>query len=67
MRFFTPVRMIILGIVLLVAGIVLPLLMVVKVVESTFFLNFLSYGMSMVGSIIGIAGAAFFVRFDRKK
>jgi len=67
MRFFTPVRMIILGIVLLVAGIVLPLLMVVKVVESTFFLNFLSYGMSMVGSIIGIAGAAFFVRFNRKK
>jgi len=67
MRFFTPIRMIILGLILLVAGIILPLLMVVKVVESTFFLNFLSYGMSMVGSVIGIAGAAFFIRFNRKR
>ena len=43
----------------MVLGVILPLLMVMKVLESTFFLNFFSYTLSLVGMILGIIGIAF--------
>jgi hypothetical protein len=42
-------------------GVVLPLLMVIKLLESTYFLNFFSYGASLVGLVMGILGVAQFV------
>jgi hypothetical protein len=59
--------MIILGLLMVIAGVVLPMLMVVKVLESTFFLNFFSYFLSMAGTFLGIIGAAMYVRFTRGK
>ena len=44
------------GIVLMLVGIVLPFLMSIRVVESTFLLNFLSYGASVAGLSFGSIG-----------
>ncbi|MFO7636018.1 MAG: hypothetical protein R6W96_01765 [Clostridia bacterium] len=42
------------SIVMMLLGIILPLLMVVQVIRSSFFLNFLAYGMSVAGLFIGL-------------
>jgi hypothetical protein len=67
MKWFTPTRMIAMGAFLMVLGVVLPLLMVIKVLESTFFLNFFSYGASLVGMFLGIIGTAYYARNERNK
>jgi hypothetical protein len=43
-------------------GFVLPFLMVMGVVTSTFFLNFFSFTASLVGVVTGIIGVAFYAR-----
>lgn len=65
MRHITPTRLVIFAILLLVIGVVLPFLMVMKVIESTFLLNFVSFLLSLVGIIIGVIGAAYYVRINR--
>jgi len=67
MRFFTPLRLLILGVALLILGVVLPLLMVAKIIESTYFLNFLAYAMSLAGTVFSTLGLAFYVRIKRNK
>lgn len=52
-----PKTLILVGFVLVVVGFVLPFLMVMQVVESTFFLNFISYAASVVGMVLGMIGA----------
>ena len=47
---------------LFVGGVVLPFLMVLRTVESTFFLVFLSFVSSTTGLFLGLIGAAEFVR-----
>jgi hypothetical protein len=49
---------IILGFVLVFLGFLLPLLIVIKVLESTFFLNFFSFIASILGLFLGLMGAA---------
>lgn len=56
-----PGKFIIAAILLLLAGAVLPFLMVIQVLESSFFLNFISYIASVVGLFIGIIGVAMYV------
>lgn len=53
-----PERLIILGVAMMLFGCIAPFLMVVNVWESTFFLNFLSYGMSVLGMALGFTGVA---------
>ncbi len=53
----TTGRMITIGLVLMILGIVLPFLMVLDVIESTFFLNFFSYIISLVGMLVASVGA----------
>jgi hypothetical protein len=48
-------------------GWVLPFLMMMQVIQSTFFLNFLSYGMSFSGLMLGIIGAAMYTGEHRRK
>jgi len=43
---------------LLLFGWVMPFLMVIKIVESTFFLNFLSWGASVGGLYLGVMAIA---------
>ncbi len=47
-----------LGVMLMLLGIVLPFLMVAQVLESTFFLNFFSWGLSVAGLAFGTIGFA---------
>jgi hypothetical protein len=63
----TPVQMILIGFVLVVIGAVLPLLMVLHIITSTFFLNFFSYGSSLVGLFLGVIGSATYIRQKRQK
>jgi hypothetical protein len=51
-----------LGVILMLLGILLPFLMVIRVLESTFFLNFFSWGASVAGLSFGTIGFALWSR-----
>ena len=51
-----------LGVILMLLGIILPFLMVIHVLESTFFLNFFSWGASVAGLSFGTIGFAMYSR-----
>lgn len=51
-----PERLLAIAVLLLLFGCMMPFLIVTKVFESTFLLNFLSYGASVLGLFIGIIG-----------
>lgn len=51
---------------LLLFGWMIPFLMVLRVVESTFFLNFLSWGASVGGLYLGVIAVASLVRRRKK-
>jgi hypothetical protein len=57
-----PRLILFLGIVLMLAGVVLPFLMVLHILPSTWFLNFFSYTASALGLILGFIGVAFYAR-----
>jgi hypothetical protein len=54
----SPRLLLVLGVLLMLLGIVLPFLMVIRVLESTFFLNFLAWGASVTGLAFGTIGFA---------
>ena len=58
---YSPWQIIAVGLGLVLAGVILPMLMMFHVLKSTFFLNFLSYGVSIGGVFMGILGAAMYV------
>jgi len=60
-----PKKIIVVGFFLVLFGFVAPFLMVMKVIESTFFLSFLSHAASTSGMFLGIIGAA--MLFAREK
>ena len=62
-----PIHFILLGLFLVLLGVIIPLLMVIKVVESTLFLGFSSYIVSIVGLFLGMWGAFSYVRIERIK
>ena len=62
-----PKRILIIGFFLVLSGFVIPLLMVIKVIEPTFLLSFISYGASLLGLILGFVGAALYTRIMRKE
>lgn len=59
------VRLIVIAIVLLLIGVILPFLMVLGIIKSTLFLNFLSNNCSLIGLIIGFIGIAQYIRGRR--
>lgn len=61
-----PLRLIVVGFVLLLTGVVLPFLMVIRLIQPTFFLCFLSYTASTGGLIIGTIGAVLYSRTGRR-
>ncbi|HEX2993852.1 MAG TPA: hypothetical protein VHP14_03455 [Anaerolineales bacterium] len=58
----SPLVLLGMGVVLMFLGIVLPFLMVIHVLESTFFLNFFSWGASVTGLALGTIGFALLAR-----
>ncbi|HNS50334.1 MAG TPA: hypothetical protein PKO09_04045 [Anaerolineae bacterium] len=63
----SPGWMIGIGFLLVLAGAVIPWLIVLQVIPSTWALNFLSFGASMVGLMLGVAGTAYLVRLRKGK
>ena len=61
----SSVRWIIVGFLLLLAGVVLPFVMVLRLVQPTLLLNFISYACSTAGLIVGFVGIARY-RADRR-
>jgi hypothetical protein len=55
------------GVGLMLLGIILPFLMVIHVLESTFFLNFFSWGASVAGLAFGTIGFATYSRSRGRK
>jgi hypothetical protein len=60
-------RLIVVGFILVVIGAVLPFLIVLRILPSTFLLNILAYGASTVGIFLGIIGVAMYVGESRRK
>lgn len=60
-----PGFLLLFGMTLMLAGIVLPFLMVIHVLESTFFLNFFSWGASVAGLAFGTIGFAMYARIRK--
>jgi hypothetical protein len=58
MRNSLPLRLIALGLALSLTGVCIPFLMMMRVIESSFVLGFLSYAASVGGLLLGIIGAS---------
>lgn len=56
-----PRGIIFIGFILVFLGFLLPLLMVMKILESTIFLNFFSFIASLAGIFMGLLGTAQYV------
>jgi len=54
----SPRLLLSLGLILMLLGVILPFLMLMHILESTFFLNFFSWGASVGGLFLGIIGVA---------
>ena len=55
-----------LGLILLIGGWIIPLLIIMRVIPSTFLLNFFSWGMSVAGLFLGFIGGAMWVRMNKE-
>ena len=55
-----------LGVILMLLGVILPFLMVIHELTSTFFLNFFAWGASVAGLAFGTIGFATYTR-NRKE
>lgn len=57
-----PKYFFILGFLLVFTGFLLPLLMVLQILPSTFFLNFLSWITSVLGLFLGVIAVAYYYK-----
>jgi len=62
----SPRLLLSLGLILLFSGWIIPLLMVMHVIPSTFTLNFLGWTSSVAGLFLGLIGAAMMVRESKE-
>jgi len=67
MRSLSPVKIIVIGFILLLLGVVVPFFMVLQLLPKTFFLNFLSFTLQLVGMILGLVGTIQYVATHRKR
>ncbi len=67
MNRFSPVQLILIGLVLLLVGFLLPFVMVLRLVEPTLLLGFVSYLASFMGLVIGLYGVVTIGVARRKK
>ena len=54
---FKDKKLIIIGFILLLTGVVLPFLMVIKIIGNSFLISFISYAASISGLVVGSIGA----------
>jgi uncharacterized membrane protein len=61
----SPKTLLLIGIFLMLAGVILPFLMVIHVLESTFSLNFFSFAAQVAGAFLGFIGSVMYIRMRR--
>jgi hypothetical protein len=61
-----PKKIIAIGFVLVLFGFLAPFLMVIKVIKASYALSFLSYAASVGGLLLGLVGAAWYSRLDKR-
>ncbi|MBN2391950.1 MAG: hypothetical protein JXR84_14575 [Anaerolineae bacterium] len=61
-----PGKLLLVAFILLVIGLLLPLFMVLRLLPSTFFLNFFAYAASFSGMILGLIGSVLYGRMHKK-
>jgi len=66
MKGLPPITTILVGFFLLLLGAVLAWLLVLRIIPSTYFLNFFSYTASVAGLFMGLVGVVLYVRLNRK-
>jgi hypothetical protein len=54
------------GVILMMGGIVLPFLMILKILQSTFFLIFLSSGISTLGLALSMIGFTLYTKTRKR-
>lgn len=57
-----PIAQIALGVALMLIAILLPFLMILNIIASTFSVNFLAFALSFGGMIVGLLGVSQYVR-----
>jgi len=62
----TPTQFVVLGFLLVTYGMVMPWLMVLQIIEATFFLSFTSYIATFTGLLFGVVGVATYYRERRR-
>lgn len=63
----SPLFLLILGLILLLVGWVIPLLIIMNVLPSTFMLNFIGWSASVSGLFLGFFGGAMWVKMDEEE
>ena len=66
MEKINPLRILVVGFLLVLFGVAVPLLTVIQLIEASFFWLFLSFTASVAGVLLGVIGAAYYTRFNRK-
>ncbi len=61
-----PRNLLLIGFVLLLLGFFIPFLILLHLIPSTFLVNFIAFGASIVGLILGFIGIAFYIERHRK-
>jgi hypothetical protein len=61
-----PWKLLLVAIILLLTGLLLPLFMVLRLLPSTFFLNFFAYAASFSGMILGLIGSVLYGHMHKK-
>lgn len=62
-----PRRLIFIGGALLIIGWILPLLTVLNIIDPSFAVLFVGYGMSVAGLVTGLVGVYTYFPFSRRK
>jgi hypothetical protein len=60
-----PRALIVIGLVLVVLGFVMPFLMVLRIIEPSLALSFVSHAASVSGLFLGIIGSAMYIRIHK--
>jgi positive regulator of sigma E activity len=63
----TPIQFLVSGFFMVLFGLVVPYLMVVRIIQPTFFLSFLSFAASFTGLMFGLVGVATYTREHRNR
>lgn len=68
MLHLSPKVMIAIGVLMMVVGgVIVPYLMVIQALESTFFMIFASYAVSVSGFYFGIIGVTQYIQIKRRR